>query len=146
MKKTKIAFYILTPIVVGIIIGIITMPFNNYDELVNPPLSPPAIVFPIVWTILYTLMGISAYLVAKNGGNLLIYYVQLAFNASWSIVYFVFKLRLLAFIIILILLGLIIAMIIKFYEVNKLSAYLQIPYLLWVAFASYLNLGVYLLN
>lgn len=134
------------PILVGIIIGLIMMPFNDYQSLVKPAFAPPAIAFPIAWSILYILMGISAYLVDKNSGNLDVYYFQLFFNAMWPIIFFVFKLRLLAFIWLLVLIVLVIIMIVRFYKINKGAGLLQIPYLLWLIFAAYLNLGTYLLN
>ena len=148
MKKLKLFIYILIPLILGGIVAVIMMPFNDYQDLNLPFLAPPSIVFPIMWTLLYILMGISAYLVSENGSkkDLVIYYIQLIFNALWTIIFFVFKLRLLAFIWILILLILIIVMIMKFAKVNKTAAYLQIPYLLWTLFASYLTLGTYLLN
>ncbi len=76
----------------------------------------------------------------------IIYYIQLGVNALWSIIFFVFKWRLFSFIWIVLLVVLVILMIIRFYKIDKVAAYLQIPYLLWILFASYLNLGIYLLN
>lgn len=146
MNLKKLIVSILIPLVVGGIVAVIMMPFMDYKSLEQPPLAPPAILFPIVWSILYILMGISAYLVSKNGPVPKIYYIQLFVNALWSIIFFVFKLRLLAFIWIILLIILVIKMIIEFYKIDKLSSYLQIPYLLWIIFASYLNLGIYLLN
>ena len=137
---------IMVPIVVGIIVSIIMMPFNNYESLNQPPLAPPAIAFPIVWTILYILMGISAYIISERKGNLSLYYLQLFINALWSIIFFVFKLRLLAFIWIILLIILVIKMIIQFKSIKNIAGYLQTPYLLWLLFAAYLNFGVYLLN
>ena len=122
----------------------------DYSMLNKPFLSPPSIVFPIVWTILYILMGISYGILNSNSlidaDINLIYYLQLFFNALWSIFFFTFKLRFFAFVWILILLILIVKMISKFYEKNKVAGLLQIPYLLWTIFATYLNLVVYLLN
>ena len=141
---------ILIPVIVGGVVGIIISPFMDYTMLEKPFLSPPSIVFPIVWTILYILMGIS-YGILKSK-NLIdeeiskIYYLQLIINALWSIFFFVFKWRLFSFIWILLLIIAVIYMIIKFYEKDKLAGLLQIPYLLWLVFASYLNLFVYLLN
>lgn len=116
----------------------------------QPPLSPPSIAFPIVWTILYILMGISyGILVDKkllNAKAKIIYYNQLIFNGLWSIIFFSLKWRLFAFIWIIALAILVIFMIIEFYKKNKLAGLLQIPYLLWVLFAAYLNITVYLLN
>ena len=146
MNIKKFIISILIPLVVGGIVGLITMPFMDYETLNQPPLSPPGYVFPIVWTILYFLMGVSAYLVHQKDKIPNVYYTQLGVNALWSIIFFIFKLRLLAFIWIILLIILVIIMIIKFYKISKPAAWLQIPYLLWILFASYLNLGVYLLN
>ena len=122
-----------------------------YKILVKPPLAPPSILFPIVWTILYILMGISSYMIFNSDdymkdSALKIYLLQLGLNFIWPIFFFLLKLRLAALIIISLLLITIAYMIIKFYRINKTSAYLQIPYLLWVSFATYLNLGFYILN
>jgi len=146
MGLKKLAINILVPLLIGGIVGFIIMPFMDYNSLRQPPLAPPGILFPIVWTILYILMGISAYLISKKDSIPLIYYVGLGVNALWSIIFFVFKWRLLAFLWIILLIILVIKMIISFYKIDKWSAYLQIPYLLWILFACYLNLGIYLLN
>lgn len=139
---------LIIPLIVGVIVSLIMMPFMDYDELTLPFLAPPAILFPIAWTILYILMGISAYIICLNNNDKvpLIYYVQLGVNAFWSIIFFVFKLRFLAFIWIVLLIILVVKMIKQFKDINKIAAYLQIPYLLWIIFAAYLNLGIYLLN
>ena len=149
----KVGIYIksiLIPLVVGGIVGLITSSFMDYMELKQPFLAPPGFIFPIVWTILYTLMGISYGILKSN--NLtdsetdLIYYLQLGVNALWSIFFFVFKWRLFSFFWIILLAILVILMIIKFYSKNKIAGLIQIPYLLWILFASYLNLSIYLLN
>ena len=118
--------------------------------IVKPVLSPPDWLFPVAWTILYVLMGISSYLIYRDDGidseALGVYKLQLFVNLMWSIIFFVFKFYLVSFVWILILDALVIYMIIKFYKINKMASYLQIPYLLWILFASYLTLGVYLLN
>lgn len=151
MSKFKIyAKSILIPVLVGALIGLITSGFIDYNSLEKPFLSPPSIVFPIVWSILYILMGIS-YGILKSNSLLdsetnFIYYLQLFVNALWSIFFFVFKWRLFAFFWILLLILLVISMILKFYNKNKLSGLLQVPYLLWLLFATYLNLFTYLLN
>ena len=151
MSKLKIyAKSIIIPLVVGGIIGFITSNSIDYNSLEQPFLAPPAIVFPIVWTILYTLMGISYGILVDN--SLVdskintIYYLQLFVNALWSIFFFTLKWRLFAFLWILLLIVLVIIMIIRFYNKNKIAGLLQIPYLLWIIFASYLNLGVFFLN
>ena len=146
MNIKKLIKSILIPLGIGIIVSLIMMPFNDYSSLNQPPFAPPSILFPIVWTILYILMGISAYMVSESGGRLNTYYLQLFVNALWSIIFFVFKLRLLAFIWIILLIYLVIKMIREFLGVYRLAGLLQIPYLLWLLFACYLNLGVYILN
>lgn len=141
---------ILIPVVVGGIVGLIISSSIDYNLLKQPPLSPPSILFPIVWSILYILMGISYGILDNNllvdSGINSIYYLQLFVNALWSIFFFVFKWRFFSFLWILLLLALVVIMIVRFYRKNKASSLLQIPYLLWILFATYLNLGVYLLN
>ena len=130
--------------------GFITSGFIDHNSLAQPPLAPPGILFPIVWTILYTLMGVSYGILDVNGlvdssiNN--IYYLQLFVNALWSIIFFILKWRFVAFLWIILLLVLVIIMTIRFYRKNKVAGLLQIPYILWVAFATYLNFGVYFLN
>jgi len=151
MSRFKIfAKSILIPIVVGGAVGLITANAIDYNNLVQPFFAPPSFLFPIVWTILYVLMGISYGILATKGLNNSeinsIYYLQLTVNALWSFIFFVFKWRLFAFIWILILDALVIDMIIKFYKKDKTVGLLQLPYLLWILFATVLNLAVYLLN
>ena len=151
MKKIKIyAKSILIPVLIGGIVGLIISSAIDYNSLQKPFLAPPSIVFPIVWTILYILMGIS-YGILKSKGLTdkkidLIYYIQLAVHAAWSIIFFLLKWRLFAFIWILLLDILVILMIIKFYKKDKTAGLIQIPYILWTLFASYLNLAIYILN
>lgn len=135
---------ILIPIIMGTIVGLIINPFMNYQNINRPPLSPPGFIFPIVWTILYIIMGYSFY--KQDEQNKTIYYTQLIVNGLWSIIFFVFKLYLLSFLWIIILIILVIIMIKNFYKTNKLSGLLNIPYLIWLIFAAYLSLGVYFLN
>lgn len=151
MSKIKIyAKSILIPVIIGGVIGLIISKSIDYNSLQKPPLSPPSILFPIVWTILYVLMGISyGILDSKSLIELktkIIYSLQLFVNATWSLIFFTLKWRLFAFIWIIILDVLVIVMIIDFFKKNKTAGLLQSPYLLWIIFASYLNLGVYLLN
>ena len=147
MNKFKLFIDILIPVAIGGFISLIINPYVDYNSLVQPPLSPPSIVFPIVWTILYVLMGISYYLL-KNPSKKekIIYFVQLGVNALWSVFFFIGKFYLFSFIWIVLLDVLVIFMIGIFYHNNKASAYLQIPYLIWILFATYLNLGIYILN
>ncbi len=137
---------------VGILSGLLSMGgMDKFDKLAKPPLTPPGVVFPIVWFILFTLMGISAYLVFEENPRILstgliVYAIQLAVNFVWPLFFFNMQMYLTAFFIIIALWLLIIVMIKQFYKVNKTAGLLQIPYLLWVTFAAYLNFGVYLLN
>lgn len=146
---------ILIPVAVGIVSSLLVQEnFLLYEELTRPPLSPPKYIFPIVWTILYILMGISSariYLCETSERSdikqaLTLYGVQLVFNFLWPIAFFNFEALLFAFIWLMIMWVIIILMIIKFYTIDKTAAYLQIPYLLWTTFAAYLNFGFYLLN
>lgn len=151
MSKFKIyAKSILIPVIIGGIVGIIISNSIDYNSLQKPPLAPPSILFPIVWTILYILMGISYGIIESKSLNTLqtklIYYVQLFVNAMWSIFFFTLKWRLFSFIWIVFLDILVIIMIYNFYKKDKVSGLIQIPYLLWALFASYLNLTVDLLN
>ena len=121
-------------------------------EAVKPPLSPPDIVFPIVWTVLFALMGIGAariYLAPASAGrtrSLRLFFLQLFFNFFWSILFFNLQRYGLALIWLVILWVLILCMALSFQSSDKLATWLQVPYLLWVAFAAYPNLGVWLLN
>lgn len=122
------------------------------QSIIQPPLSPPAMVFPIVWGILFALMGIGAariYLAPpsrERTNSLRIFLLQLAFNFFWSILFFNLQAFGVALVWLLILWGLILWMIVAFRKVDPLAAWMQIPYLLWVTFAAYLNYGVWMLN
>ena len=151
MSKFKIyAKSILIPVIIGAVIGIIISGSINYNSFEKPMVAPPSIVFPIVWTILYILMGISyGILESKSLVDTkvnVIYYLQLFVNALWSIIFFTFEMRFFAFIWILLLDILVIAMILNFYKKDNLAGLIQIPYLIWILFATYLNLSIYLLN
>ena len=141
---------IVIPIALGGLVGLIISQFMDYNTLQKPPLSPPGFIFGIVWSILYLLMGIAyGMLVYKRKSDAEVsktYWTQLIVNLIWPILFFVFKLRLFSSIWIIILLILVIGMVIKFYKKDKIIGYSQIPYLLWIMFATYLNIGVYILN
>lgn len=121
-----------------------------YAMMNKPALSPPEWVFPVVWTILYVLMGIASYLVLTSGkpnnAALTVYAIQLFFNFFWSILFFRLGLCVTAFIWLVLLWFLILGTTVLFYRIVKAAGYLMIPYLLWVAFAGYLNLSICLLN
>lgn len=138
------------PLIIGEIVGIITSNSMDYNDLIKPMLSPPGIVFPIAWTIIYLLIGIS-YTLLKEKGKIAketqqLYYTQLIFNYLWTFIFFVFRLRLLSVLWIIILDVLVIVMTYQFYKQNKLSGILLIPYVLWLLFATYLNISIYFLN
>ena len=145
---------IALPLLVGAVAGLLTRnAMQDFDVLIKPPLSPPGWLFPVVWTILYTLMGISAYIIKTADADaeaksdaLMIYNYQLIVNFLWSIFFFNFKWYLFSFFWILLLWVLIILMIRQFDKISQTAAYLNIPYLLWVTFAAYLNFGIWWLN
>ena len=141
---------ILIPLLVGWIVWWIMSSFIDYEVLKNPFLAPPSITFPIVWTILYILMGVSHWILDSNNQMdkklTILYYSQLWVNALWSIFFFVLKWRLFSFIWIILLDILVIWMAIMMYKKNKTAGLLQIPYILRILFATYLTLAFYLLN
>ena len=146
------AICIALALAVGTVSGLVSMGgMKAFSELKQPPLSPPGWLFPIAWTILYTLMGISAARIYLSGGEgvrgaLAIWIAQLVVNFLWSPLFFELKLRLVAFVWLLFLIALVVTMVIDFHRIDKTAAYLQIPYLIWLVFAGYLNLGVFILN
>ena len=151
-KKSTLIISILIPLAIGAFSALLSgnIP-SDYAAFVKPSFAPPSIVFPIVWTILYILMGISAYLIytsespAKTNA-LKVYTIQLTLNFFWSILFFDFSAYLAAFLWLLVMIAFIIIMIYLFYHISPLAAYLQLQYLLWCVFAAVLNFTVYLLN
>ena len=156
MDKKKLKTYglfILFTELIGVVAGLFTeMGMDDYKQAIKPVLTPPDIVFPVVWTILYALMGISAARIwmskptKERNHGLIIWGAQLFFNFFWSLIFFNLQAYGFAFFWILILWALIVAMIYTFNKTDRLAAFLQIPYLLWVTFATYLNLMVWVLN
>jgi len=149
LKKWKVYFLsILITLLVGLIAGLLTMnSMGIYSTINRPPLSPPSWLFPVVWTILYTLMGISvARYIIKTNEIPRIYVLQLIVNFIWPFIFFNLEAYLLAFIWLILLIALVVLMILEFYRVDKLASLLQIPYLIWLLFAAYLNFSIYLLN
>ena len=158
---------ILIPIAVGGAAGLLSMGgMESFSMMNQPPLSPPAWVFPVVWTILYILMGISSYLIyvsgphmSQNTGSnkntkenngkskaLTTYGYQLLVNFLWPVFFFNFQWYFFSFLWLAVLWILVAKMILEFGEISRIAALLNIPYLLWLSFAGYLNLGVWLLN
>lgn len=153
MKKAKTyIFSILLALTVGGLSALATAKnMNIYDKINPPPLSPPGWLFPVVWTALYILMGISSAIVFRSKSRqkddaLFVYAVSLVLNFSWSIFFFTMQSFIVAFIILVALWLSIMITMIKYYKINKPSAWLQLPYLLWVTFAGYLNFAIILLN
>lgn len=153
MKKQwkTLVICIAIPLAVGVLSALLTRGgMMTFAELNKPALSPPAWLFPVVWTILYVLMGIASYLVViskkPNGAALITYGLQLVFNFFWSIIFFNLQAYLFAFVWLVILWVLILKTTVKFFKIDETAGILMIPYLLWVTFAGYLNLSIYLLN
>lgn len=151
---TKLIISILIPLVLGAIAGRFTAQVvpDWYASLNKPSFSPPNWIFGPVWTILYILLGISLYLIWKQipskerNNAILIFSIQMFLNFIWSFVFFYFNQIGLALIVIICLWLSIVLMLIRFFKIKPLAAYLNIPYLLWVTFASVLNTGYYILN
>lgn len=153
MKKAKpYIFSILLSLTVGGLSALATANnMNIYDKINPPPLAPPGWLFAVVWTVLFILMGISAAIIftsksKRKDDALFIYAVSLVLNFSWSIFFFNMQSFIVAFIILIALWVSIVITIIQYYKINKAAAWLQLPYLLWVTFAGYLNAAIILLN
>ena len=148
--KTLI-FNLAVPLITGAVSGFLTRSaMQQYGQLNQPPLSPPSAVFPVVWTTLFLLMGISAYLVTMKRSDGLksfdlpaVYWIQLIVNFIWPLIFFNYGIAL-AWLILLIIL--VIYMIFQFHDITPAAGWLQVPYLLWLIFAGYLNAGIWLLN
>ncbi len=154
IDKKLLAICIALPLLVGTISALLTRESMMLFASVNkPPLSPPGWLFPVVWTLLYTLMGIASYLVLTSEASkeeiskaLNVYLYQLLVNFLWSTWFFNLQWYYFAFVWLVLLWILILATLVRFYRISKPAGYLLVPYLLWVTFAGYLNLGIALLN
>lgn len=154
LDRKKLLICLGIPLVVGGLSALLGFGgMSEFDALNQPPLSPPGWLFPVVWTILYLLMGYASYRVLTSGADpqqirqaLVLYGAQLFFNFLWTPVFFGLEWRLAAFFILIILWVLIYLTMRAFSKIDELSGTLLLPYILWVTFAGYLNLGVYLLN
>lgn len=152
-KVLRNLFYLFLPFLIG---GLCSLIIKDdvliYKKLNLPKLSPPGYLFGIVWPILYLLIGVSYYLLKKKAEDYDIsevsfwYYLQLIINFFWSIFFFKNQMFLFSVFWLLLLIVVVVVMFIKFYKINKLSSYILIPYLIWLLFALYLNLGVVILN
>lgn len=154
IKWKTLLICVAIPVLVGALAGLISSgSMESFAELEKPPLSPPGWLFPVVWTVLYVLMGISSYLVIVSDGpqkevdrSIRVYALQLFFNFCWSLIFFNLEMYYFAFVWLVVLWVLILTTIILFGRISKPAAWLMVPYLLWVTFAGYLNLGIALLN
>ena len=153
-KLKNLLLCIAIPVLTGSLSGFLTRgSMQVFRQLNKPPLSPPGAVFPIVWTILYILMGIASYLVFSSGAGqgdirnaLSVYGLQLAVNFIWPLFFFNLGWYFFSFVWLVLLWLLILITIRLFYHISRPAAYLLLPYLLWVTFAGYLNLGIAILN
>ena len=150
----KLIISLVIPLAVGGLSALVTGgSMDIYGEVTQPPLSPPGWVFPVVWSILYVLMGVSLYLVwasdapkEQKAAAFVVFGINLLLNFLWSPIFFAARGFLAAFVVLVLLWLSVIGVIIAFSRIKKAAGLLQLPYLLWVTFAGYLNLGVYLLN
>ena len=151
--KTLI-FNLAVPLITGAVSGFLTRSaMQQYGQLNQPPLSPPSAVFPVVWTTHFLLMGISAYLVTMKRSDRLksfdlpaVYWIQLIVNFIWPLIFFNLSIYGIALAWLILLIILVIYMIFQFHDITPAAGWLQVPYLLWLIFAGYLNAGIWLLN
>lgn len=147
----KLIIITVITFIVGTFFSFFTMNSMDTFKDLSKPINVPGVLFPIVWSILYLLMSISCYLIVQSNDKdkkegIILYAIQLVINSLWTLIFFGFGAYLLSFIWIIILLIVVIIMLAKFYNINKIAMYINIPYVLWLLFAAYLNLGTYLLN
>ncbi len=150
IKWKKLITLIFIPLFVGFI-GTLLGNSKQFVDVVQPSFTPPKIVFPIAWSILYILMGISSYLVLESNSDykrkgITMYIIQLSINCIWNLFFFRLKMFMFAFWLVLILIAINIIMILYYLKCNKLAGYLQIPYILWLTFAAILTYNIHLLN
>ena len=154
LDKKLLAICIALPLLVGGVSALLTREsMMLFESVQKPPLSPPGWLFPVVWTILYTLMGIASYLVLTSeapkeevGRAINVYLYQLLVNFLWSTWFFNLQWYFFAFFWLVLLWGMILITLVRFYRISKPAGYLMVPYLLWVTFAGYLNLGIALIH
>lgn len=154
MKWKSLLVYIGIPLLIGLLSSFASRgAMGNFAMLNKPSFAPPAWLFPVVWTILYILMGVASYIVVNSNASdkkikkaITVYAVQLVFNFFWSIIFFNLEQYLLAFFWLLALLFLVIYTTILFYNISKTAGYMMIPYIVWLLFAGVLNFAIFILN
>ncbi len=147
-KIKRYVYFIALSLEVGALAAFLTRGnMNIYAYVKSPPLSPPMWIFPVVWTILYVLMGIGGARVYNKTGEVSgIFLSQLAVNFLWSIIFFNLKMYLFSSVWLILLIALVWQMIKEFNKTDKTAGFMQIPYLIWCVFALYLNVGIWWLN
>ncbi len=152
IRIPKLIFNIAVPLIGGSVFGLLTKDGQQiFESLKKPPLTPQGAIFPFVWSALYILMGVSSYLISQSYSPrkktaFILYGLNLFFNFLWTLIFFLSEKYLFAFIWIVLLFLLTVAMVIEYSKINKTAALLQLPYLLWLAFAGYLNFAIWFLN
>lgn len=149
MKLIKKGVYIFTPLILGSIVAFLIRNNIDYEYLVKPSFSPPSWLFPVMWTIIYFLMGLSYYLYKTYGPIKdlhTIYYSQLFLNLIWPILFFNLKFRFIGTVEIIFLTLVVLLQIYSYLKYYRPSFYLNIPYFIWLLFATYLTFSIYLLN
>lgn len=155
----KFIYCILAPLLIGYLSNILSTLIcgvdmtTYYNTLIKPGFAPPGIIFPIVWTMLYILMGISSYIIMSHKKNevkvkdaIFYYWLQLGLNFLWSILFFGLQLRLTALVDLTLLIVVVIIMIYKFYKIRPSAAYINIPYIIWLIYAFILNYFIWFIN
>ena len=154
INKKLLIICILIPLLVGGLSAFLTgNSMESFSTLNKPSFVPPAWLFPVAWTVMYTLMGVSSYLILTSvapkedkESALKIYAIQLSVNFLWSIFFFNLEWYLFAFFWLLLLWGLVLVMLVRFYKINKTAAFINVPYIVWLTFATVLNFTIWLLN
>lgn len=154
VKWKELLIAIIIPLAVGGLAALLSQGgMEAFDRVAQPPLSPPGWLFPVVWTILYVLMGIASYLIyvseaapEEKTKALTIYAYQLLVNFLWPIFFFDFRWYLFSFLWLILLWILVYRTMVQFYRISKPAALLLVPYLVWLSFAGYLNAGIWYLN
>lgn len=152
LNLRRLLISLILPLAVGGLAALLSGDFGSvYAALKLPPLSPPQWIFPLVWTVLYLLMGTAAYIISSDrshstGDAMQFYYIQLALNFLWPILFFRFGLLAVGAFELALLLAVAVLTVIKFAGIDRTAAYIMIPYIIWLAFALYLNIGAAVLN